>query len=178
MEESEKSVCEWIINNLDWLCPLFITILFSVLNTIVAKSNLKLAKQQKAMQNDGFCFQLYDKRLFAYESADRVLCDVLREGKVEMKNLNEFLVGTRNVKFLFGNDMIEECDAIYKVLNKLRVVGVQINHNKENQISNQNHVDLCNNEYEMFISLSNHQNKLSEIASKYISFSNYKIQSK
>ena len=66
---------EWIIANLNWICPLIITILFSVLNVIVAISNLKIAKQQSKMQNDGFCFQLYERRWEVYESIDKILDD-------------------------------------------------------------------------------------------------------
>ena len=169
-------MCEWIIANLNWICPLIITILFSALNVIVAISNLKIAKQQGKMQNDGFCFQLYEKRLSIYESADKILCSIVQTSKVSVKDITDFTYATRNVKFLFGEDMAEECDAIGKFLNELRTVGTKISHNIDNQINDSNHEVLCDREYELLNQLPEHKKNLSDIVSKYISFSEYKTE--
>ena len=167
---------EWIIANLNWICPLIITILFSVLNIVVAKCNLKIAKQQSKLQNDGFCFELYEKRLSIYENADKILCSIVQTSQVSIKDIDDFTYLTRNVKFLFGADMAEECDAIRELLIKLRTIGTKVNHNIDNQINDPNHQMLCDLEYELLNQLSEHKNNLSYIVSKYISFSEYKTK--
>ena len=76
---------EWILNNLEWICPLIITILFSILNIIVAICNLRITKRQSRMQNDGFCFQLFERRHEIYEKINHALSIVVVEGKVRCK---------------------------------------------------------------------------------------------
>lgn len=55
----------WILlfNNLNWIAPLSITVIFSVLNIVLAIINLKMAKNQAKLQKDAFCYQLYDRRM-------------------------------------------------------------------------------------------------------------------
>lgn len=63
-------MCEYIKENMEWIAPLIVTILFSILNIIVAICNVCITKKQSKMQNDNFCFQLYEKRWEIYETID------------------------------------------------------------------------------------------------------------
>ena len=167
---------EWIIANLNWICPLIITILFSVLNVIVAISNLKIAKQQNKMQNDGFCFQLYERRWEVYESIDKILCRVGREAKVCDEDISKFHYAIHNARFLFGQDMADFCEKIKDLLIELRTVGKKVEWNIDHQSDDPNHAELCDKEYELLSNISNRQQQLQNIVASYISFSEYKIQ--
>ena len=153
------------------IIPILISIFALFISISTERRNFKL-------QQDSFCFQLYEKRLFIFESIDEILSRVIREAKVNNEDLKSFLVQTRNVKFLFGKDMAEECSDIYEVLNKLNALGKQIDYNIEHKKIASNHSDLCDQESDLLNSITEHKKKLSDIAMQYISFSNYKIQSK
>ncbi|MBP3300152.1 MAG: hypothetical protein J6M34_01455 [Clostridia bacterium] len=167
---------EWIIENLSWICPLIITILFSVLNVIVAKSNLKIAKQQSKMQNDGFCFQLYERRWGVYESIDKILCSVGREAKVCDEDIAKFHYASHNARFLFDQDMADFCEKTRDLLIKLRTVGKQVDWNINHQSDDSNHANLCEKEAELISIISSQQQQLKDIVEKYISFSEYKVK--
>lgn len=168
---------EWIIENLSWICPLIITILFSVLNVIVAKSNLKIAKQQSKMQNDGFCFQLYERRWGVYESIDKILCSVGREAKVCDEDIAKFHYASHNARFLFDQDMVDFCEKTRDLLIELRTVGKTVEWNINHQSDGSNHANLCEKEAELISSIAGQQQQLKDIVEKYISFSEYKVKS-
>ena len=169
-------MCEWIKNNVEWLVPIIITVLFSIINVIIAVCNVVITRKQSKLQNDGFCFELYEKRLSIYENADKILCSIVQTSQVSIKDIDDFTYLTRNVKFLFGADMAEECDAIRELFIKLRTIGTKVNHNIDNQINDPSHQMLCDREYQLLNRLPDHKKKLSEIVSKYISFSEYKTR--
>ena len=167
---------EWIIENLSWICPLIITILFSVLNVIVAKSNLKIANQQSKMQNDGFCFQLYERRWGVYESIDKILCFVGREAKVCDEDIAKFHYASHNARFLFDQDMADFCEKTRDLLIELRTVGKKVAWNINHQSNDLNHADWCDKEAELISSIAGQQQQLKDIVEKYISFSEYKVK--
>ena len=166
---------EWVLENVNWLCPLFITIFFSILNVIVAICNLAVMRRQNEMQNDGFCFQLFERRHEIYEDIQKVLSAVIIEGKVTMKDFRNFGLAIKDVKFLFGEDLFNVCDETQTTLNKLQVVGFKIQSNIESRKSDPNHEALCTQENELFSILLEQKNRISEISVCYISFANYKV---
>lgn len=166
----------WLLTNLNWICPLFITIIFSGLNIVVAKCNIKIARQQGKMQNDAFCFQLSERRWEAYEGIDKILCATERDALVTDEYITQFYFVSRDVKFLFGQDMADFCEKTGKLLGELRVVGKQVKKNIDHQLTDPNHVALCDREAEMLINVSEQRKQLSAIVSRYISFSEYRIQ--
>lgn len=165
----------WLLDNYTWLFPLFITIIFSLLNIIVAICNLKIVSQQSKMQNDMFCFQLFEKRHKNYEDLQKVLCAVISSGKVTIENINEFAVATKDIKFLFGKDMSKFCEDALNKLSRLRAIGRQIEYNIQHNNDNENHSNLCDEEGKLLLAVLELQNHISTIALEYISFSNYKI---
>ena len=87
--------------NLDWIAPLLVTILFSVLNIIVAICNISITKKQGKLQNDSFCFQLYEKRWGIYETIDKILCSVIQSSTITNDELSRFDFAIHNVRFMF-----------------------------------------------------------------------------
>lgn len=166
----------WFVENMHWICPLLITIVFSVLNIIVAKNNLKFAKQQTRMQNDGFCFQLLDRRLETYKQIDVVLSSVVGLGSVKKDDVMVINATMQNVKFLFGEDMLTACTETRDLLIKLETVGKKVEYNRNHPSDPDKHSELCNMESELLGKVANQMQVLSNIAANYISFAEYKMK--
>lgn len=163
---------EWMLDNLNWFCPLLITIVFSVLNIIVAICNLKITKRQNKMQNDNFCFLLFEKRHSIYDRLNQILCTAIAKGKVTNEMMTEFRISTKDAKFFFDDEFwdvwIESCG----LLEEYKVVSYKV----ENDTLNPKHAELCDRETELLARLVEQQKHLSDVAQKYISFSEYKMK--
>ena len=116
-------IFEYLKENANWIFPLLITIIFSIINVIIAYFNYKNTKEQQKLQNDSFCFQLYEKRLKVYESVKEVLANIISNGKVEKDDINSFLHSIREVNFLFGDDIKEICSTIYDIIVEINTIN-------------------------------------------------------
>ena len=162
---------EWMLENLNWFAPLLITILFSALNMIVAICNYRITKHQNKMQNDSFCFQLFEKRQSIFDRLNQILCLAIAKGKVTNEMMLEFKISTKDAKFFFGDDFFVVWQEACKLLDEYKVISYKV----ENDTLNPNHSDLCDKEAEMLVKLVEQQKLLTNVAQKYISFSAYKI---
>ena len=163
---------EWILENIDWLCHLLITILFSMLNIIVAICNFRITKHQNKIQNDSFCFQLFEKRHIVYDRLNKILCLAIAKGQVTNEMIAEFKISTKDAKFLFGDDFFDVWQEACRLLDEYKVIGYKVEHDTLNP----KHSDLCDRESELLVKLVEQQKHLSDVAQKYISFSAYKIK--
>lgn len=166
----------WLLTNLNWICPLFITIIFSGLNIVVAKCNIKIARQQGKMQNDAFCFQLYEKRMAIYDSVDKILCRIVQNGKVDTKDVFDYNHARKDVEFLFGSDICESYDSILETILRLHVLGTYIEENIRCKRTTEDHRQMCEEEAQKWKLLSEQNKELSEKIKKYISFAEYMIE--
>ena len=100
----------WFIDNLNLSTPVTITVIFACLNIWIAWLNYQCSEKQKEIQNDSFCYQLFDKRLKVYYSIQ----DCLRKSIFSTDEINtlyqEFLQKTHDVPFLFGKDIQDKCN--------------------------------------------------------------------
>lgn len=170
-----QELLNWITNNLDWIIPLFITVIFSVLNIRLASINQKQAENQLKLQKDSFCYQLYDRRMEIYTSIQKVIATIIQEGTASIELLQEYSKCTRDVSFLFGDDITDKVDQIYKAIAELHIVSTQVNHNIETQCASTNHSKLCEREYELLTLISDAGLQLKDDFYPYISFKNYRI---
>lgn len=169
-------MCEYIKENIDWIAPLLVTILFSILNIIVAICNISITKKQRKLQNDSFCFQLYEKRWEIYETIDKLLCSVIQSSTITNDELSQFDFAIHNVRFMFGEDIKEYCDETRKLLLEFRTISVKVQFNIEHQVNDPNHSKLCDEEAELLSLITDQQKKLSIIMEKYILFAGYKVK--
>lgn len=167
---------DWLVQNVSWVCPLIITLLFSVVNAIIAICNIHITKKQMKMQNDNFCFQLYEKRFDIYSIMNEVLLSVGSDGRITDINRAKFRDAANDAIFMFDKDVIEFCDETKKLLSELRTVGNKVKYNNENNISDERHFELCDREDELITKISEKRKLLSKIMKKYISFAKYKIK--
>ena len=150
-----------------------VPILISLLAVVIS---IVTARKQSKMQNDGFCFQLYERRWGVYESIDKILCSVGREAKVCDEDIAKFHYASHNARFLFDQDMADFCEKTRDLLIELRTVGKKVEWNINHQSNDLNHADWCDKESELLLRVSNQQQQLKSIVANYISFSEYKIQ--
>lgn len=166
----------WIEQNLNWILPLIITIIFSILNTIVAIINLKMVKAQAKFQNDSFCYQLYDRRMKIYTSVEKVLLTIVQSGDISSEQLSEYKWGINDAAFLFGNDVKETLDNIYKAMVELHTVSQKVKHNIESKNLSSEHHKLCDRESELLKRIGDFTLHLNEDFAPYIGFQKYRIE--
>ena len=169
---------EWIGNNIEWIAALLITVLFSALNIVVAVCTLRVTKQQTKMQNDNFCYQLFEKRMNIYESIDRIICRVGQSGKVNNQDIQDYIVAGKDVEFMFGSDVIQISNAIYETLCELCCVSTLIRDHMEGNNTISNHEENCNRWACLMENLSAQKKELKNCIMNYISFEAYRIESK
>nr|WP_315022159.1 hypothetical protein [uncultured Aminipila sp.] len=163
----------WVNLNSSWLFPLLITIIFSGLNIVIAINNSKVSKSQLKLQNNVFCYQLLERRMQIYNEINEILLMVIRDGTVPSKLLTDFLIKTRDVQFLFGEDVKVKCDNIYRFLSKYHVIDAYVMNNIKSNKSSPNHPQLCDEECELLNKIPQLQRDLQETFKKYISFADY-----
>ena len=164
-------MCSYLKDNLNWIIPLFITTVFSIVTIVFSVLNYRIVKQQRELQNDSFCFQLFDRRLNVYTSIKEIISDVIMNDSVPSKELTAFLQKERDVEYLFGKDVSDCCLAIYNILVKLHGIETISNSpSKKGQVA----ADLADEETRLLEELSNKGQQLHDLVVNYISFSEYK----
>ena len=167
---------EWIVNNIEWIAALFITILFSALNVVIAVCTLRVTKQQTKMQNDSFCYQLFEKRMTIYESIDKVLGHIFQRGKVDTNDIIDFNYARKDVKFLFDSDICESYDTILKTIQRIHILEIYIEEDINSKTKTDDHSQMCEGAKEKWLLLMHQTEEMSEKIKKYISFAEYKIE--
>ena len=170
----EKFIC-WLVDNLEWFVPTMITAFFAILNVIMAGRNLKIAKNQTKMQNDSFCYELFEQRWNVYNSIDSVFASIGNKGKVDSVDIRNFKIATEKVEFLFETDFVTACEETLNVLCELRAVGSKVEYNIRTSRPDPKHKQLCEHESELHLLLDKKKKKIANVAKKYIAFSNYKL---
>ena len=84
-------MCSYLKDNLNWIIPLFITTAFSIVTIVFSVLNYRIVKQQRELQNDSFCFQLFDRRLNVYTSIKEIISDA--DIEYEETDRDEYFIG-------------------------------------------------------------------------------------
>ncbi len=167
---------KWILENLNWLIPVIITAFFSLLNILIAAFNYKCSKKQREIQNDSFCYQLFDKRLNVYYSIQKTLAELTSSPNDADKLCQPFLRQISEVPFLFGKDIQDKCDDIYKII--LRLSFISGKWKSMHSIPDDEYQRLSKEETELMKRVMDYLGNLPEIFQPYIGFSKYQITSK
>lgn len=117
---------------------------------------------------------LLDKRLEIYTHLKICISNVIAEGKVTTQNANAFIMKARDVKFLFGAEVEELCDEIYKSMMELRCVGVKVEAGINGSKNVGNHMENCDNESMLLEKMFEYSKLLEDAFSPYISFKKVK----
>lgn len=174
----ENSIAQWMTDNLNWFIPMIITAIFSALNIRMASINLKTSKNQLKLQNDAFCYQLYDRRMEIYTSIQKVIAAILRDGTVSVELLQEYARCTRDVVFLFGNDMEDKVMQLYRMMAELRKVSAKVKHHIQTQQTSPDYSELCEREDTLLKQIQDKGEALKIDFAPYISFHEYRVATK
>ena len=168
---------EWIGNNIEWIAALLVTVLFSALNIVVAVCTLQVTRHQTKMQNDNFCYQLYEKRMAIYDSIDRIICRIGQSGNVNNQDIQDYIVAAKDVEFMFGADVLKTSKAIYETLCELCCICTLIRDHIEGNNTIPNHNENCNRWDRLMEYLSTQKTEFKECVKNYVSFESYRIES-
>lgn len=166
----------WFVENLNWIVPMCITIIFSILNIRMARVNAKTAQLQLKLQNDAFCFQLFERRMAVYTAMQTVLSKVVADGAVSKDTLGDFLQSTRDAKFLFGDEVAKERRELYRAMVELKEVGQKIERNIKTAGVSNDHEELCNRDAALMTQIHDAMLQLEEVFAPYISFKGYRLE--
>lgn len=173
-----QGLSNWLINNLNWIVPILITAIFSILNIRLATVNQKLSENQLKLQNDSFCFELLEHRMEIYLSVRKILSFVLQNGTVSYDNISAFMNTHQRAYFLFDHEIDKKLESIGLVLLELRAFTKKVEDGIQRCDNSSEHLEVCEKEGELLKQLSQISTDLKNDFEPYIGFKNYRIQSK
>lgn len=88
--------------------------LASMLTPLIAMIATYIAYQQYKMNQLKVRLDRYDRRLKVYEEVRRVLSVIMRDADVSLDELLKFRIATSEADFLFGKEIPEYLDELYK----------------------------------------------------------------
>lgn len=174
--EEFLTMMDLLSDNLNWILPLLITVVFSIINIVMARKNSDMVKNQIKLQNDAFCYDLLEKRMEIYLSVKETLSKVSRDGDISFDDVAEFMKTHQKACFLFGYDIDKKLESIGLLLIELRELSRKIGREIQTQDESSEYNEICDRHGELIIELSNTFSNLKDDFEPYISFKNYKIE--
>ena len=98
--------------------PLWTRVLAALLTPAVAILALVIAWAQWRAVRRREVMELFERRLSIYEALRHVMGQIIRHGTVTDQNLYDFLAGTDRARFLFGQDVMDYIERLYRLLLK------------------------------------------------------------
>ena len=175
--ETEFLWAAWAMDNANWLIPMVITVIFSCVNIGMAIINLNTVKDQKRLQQNEFCYQLFEKRLEIYTDMNHVLADIITEGSGKKDYAVSFSRCTRDIPLLFGDEIVKLREEIYDLICQLHRYSILENAASEGRAVPKDHEKNCDKESELLKQISDIQVGLMEYFKPYICFGDFKIES-
>ena len=108
----------WIVQNLNWLIPLGFTVVFSVINVVLAIINLRTAIEQRKMQQTELGVSLMQKRLAIYQIEQKILESIINYSKPDQILIEESCRADIEIRHLFGNEVYEHFNKVMKLADK------------------------------------------------------------
>ena len=172
-------MCVFIKENLSWLIPLIITVIFSVLNIIVAWQNYTNNKLQKDLLNAEFCFKLSGERMEVYNNIRAVFRELYETSKVTNQLVFDYLKATTNLNLLFGKDITDISHEIHILLVKKLALdtatGVAI---KNDKTDSSEFIQKCEDSETLLFEINNNIETMNKLFENYIYFGDYKISNR
>lgn len=121
---------------------------------------------------------LLEKRLEIYTNLQKCISNVIVEGKSTTQNAKMFIVKARDVKFLFGPEVEELCNEIYKSMLELRCIGIKVETVIDGDKNMGDHVANCDKEVLLLNKMFGYNELLEKAVMPYISFKKAKKHQK
>ena len=107
---SVQGVACLLKNNLYWIAPVVITVILTLIS-------INVMKDQKNRQETQICVDLMEKRLAVFGAIEEAFHSIA-DNDVNPSTLRTFRFKSKGVTYLFGNDVIEYCSNIDKLLRR------------------------------------------------------------
>ena len=166
---------EWLSENINWIIPLLFTVIFSVVNTIMANTNRRVAASQIKLQTGAFCFQLFHSRMEIYRHIKSTLSSAIREGNVSVLEIFEFKRTTADAGFLFGSEITETIDNMWDAMVQLETAVSNIEYFRSMNDQSIDYTQLQNEKLQAINELTGMGKKLKDQFAPYISFEAYRM---
>ncbi|VGO20979.1 hypothetical protein [Pontiella sulfatireligans] len=138
--------------------------------TLVATIVAWIGYQQHKLAKEKFKLDLFEKRFSVYKGVQEFLIIILQEGAFEFKQLATFNAKTQDGTFLFGSDIPDYINRIYKDALRMRTVNVRLEHLPVGDERNL----LCEEESQLLEELAERLSSLPEIFAPYLRFEKWK----
>lgn len=96
-----------------------------IFNILLGATTAYIAYQQYQTNRFKVRMDLYDRRLKIYEETRKTLRQITGDANISVSNLYEFYGSTAETDFLFGPEIREYLDDIFKHGNQLRAANAQ-----------------------------------------------------
>lgn len=98
----------------------YINIAAALLAPVTAIFLAWLAYKDYQTKTEQFKLDLYDRRYRIYKAIENLLRDIMRDGKVVSKSMNQFVVETNEREFLFDEEIPTYIDGLRKKAIRLQ----------------------------------------------------------
>jgi hypothetical protein len=127
----------------------------------------KIADAQRRIAAAKLDFDLYEKRYAAFEAARKLWREVVQHGNVEMSQMDEFMIGTVDAEFLFGNDVVQYLEKFREKVARLQTTQSRLELTKDqNKRGN-----LANFKKKHFTDLTEEYEKMKAVFKPYLNVS-------
>ncbi len=116
----------------------------SLLTPLIAIVATYIAYQQWKTNKQKLILDRYDRRLKVYEEVRKILSIILRDARAEFADLLKFRTSVSEADFLFGSEITEYIDEIYKRGIKLEYWNKEYRDYSQIKPDGYDHQKICN----------------------------------
>ena len=114
------TLIEYVNDNREWIFPLVITIIFSIINIIFAVINAKNAMMQYKAQQVSIGISLMQKRMELYSAERAVLESIIDYRKPTQKQVDDICHADVEARFLFGVDVQNHVKSVLELVERVQ----------------------------------------------------------
>ena len=151
------------------LTPAFVTLVLGIVGSTIAYWQYRLGRLQHQLNQDRLRFDLFSKRLDAYEKLQHFFTEVVRTGTVEDKALPVLGEAIYQSRFLFGDEISSRLDETWKRAVDMRYCR-QMLHETGSLPVGPKRTDLCEKDSELLKWMMNEMNEAPARYAKYLKF--------
>jgi len=118
--------------------PKWITTLSALLTPTIAIIAVLVAIRQSKINQNKLRLELFDRRIEIFQKIGAYLSEILQTGYATNSELTQFLRDTQYAYFVFGKDIQEYVEEIYKKSNDLYTVVVMFDKLKDSKAQEKN----------------------------------------
>ena len=91
-----------------------------IATVVVAVIASRIQRQQAETNRRQYRLALFEKRMKVFEATQTLIATIIRDATIDLNQLFQFLRETRDASFLFGPEIVEYMDDLYRRGTELR----------------------------------------------------------